>query len=188
MSGEKKFARLRGAFRNSLVWGVVWGTFGTVVATAMRLSDNISFGSAVIDGLGMGIRTGVIGAISGAAFFAYMIVAYRGKLLSEISWRRFGNGGAIVAGVFVPAFLQTMNFLSGTGLVPWHLVSDDLVLAALFGGITAAGTVIIAQRDEAAHPVTVQELLERMDAKRLAPAERMRVERMRARDPQNIGE
>jgi hypothetical protein len=76
-----------------------------------------------------------------------------------------------------------MNLLSGDGLVPWHLVADDLVLSAVFGGITAAGTMILAQRDEAAHPVTVQQLLERMERESLGagePTEYRKAERSRS--------
>jgi hypothetical protein len=171
MSNENRFARLRATFRNSVVWGLAWGTFGTAVASVMRLLDKIPFGSALLDGLGMGIRIGVMGAIAGAAFFAFISVAYRGKRLSEISWLRFGIGASVVAGLFVPAFLQTMNLLTDGGLVPWHLVFDDFVLAAVFGGITAAGTMVLAQRDEAAHPVTVEELLDRMERQGLGPGE-----------------
>ncbi|HEX2602958.1 MAG TPA: hypothetical protein VHL32_12720, partial [Gemmatimonadaceae bacterium] len=50
------------------------------------------------------------------------------------------------------------------------LVTDDMFFSAIFGGITAAGTMILAQRDEAAHPVTVEELLERMERDALAAA------------------
>jgi hypothetical protein len=174
MPGGNTVTRLRATIRNSLVWGVAWGTFGSAVAAVIRMIDKIPFGNALLDGLGMGIRIGVMGAIAGAAFFAYISVAYRGKRLSEISWLRFGLGGAIVAGLFVPAFLQTMNLLSGGGLVPWHLVLDDSVYSALFGGITAAGTMILAQRDEAAHPVTVQELLDRMERESLGAGEAAR--------------
>jgi hypothetical protein len=113
MPDENKFSRLRATFRNSLVWGVAWGTFGSAVATVMRMIDKIPFGNALLDGLGMGIRIGFAGAIAGAAFFAFISVAYRGKRLSEISWLRFGIGGAIVADLFVPSFLQTMSLLSG---------------------------------------------------------------------------
>jgi hypothetical protein len=171
MPNENRFTRLRAGFRNSLVWGVVWGGFGTAVASAMRLIDKIPLGHALLDGLGMGIRIGVMGAIAGAVFFTYIGLAYRGKRLSEISWVRFGIGGAIVAGVFVPAFLQMMNLLSGGALVPWHLVFDDAVYSALFGGITAAGTMLLAQHDEAAHPVTVEQLLERMERESLGAGE-----------------
>lgn len=167
MANENRFTRLRGAIRNSLVWGVAWGAFGTAVASAMRIIDKIPLGHALLDGLGMGIRIGFMGAIAGAAFFAFISLVYRGKRLSEISWLRFGVGASIVTGLFVPSFMQTMNLLTGGGLVPWHLVFDDFVFAALFGGITAAGTMLLAQRHEAAHPVTVQELLERMERESL---------------------
>jgi hypothetical protein len=64
-----------------------------------------------------------------------------------------------------------MNLLTGGSLVPWHLVFDDLVFSAAFGGITAAGTMLLAQRYEAAHPVTVQELLDRMERESLGAGE-----------------
>ena len=163
MPNKTRFPRLRATFRNSLVWGVVWGTLGTAVASVMRLIDGIPLAHALLDGLGMGIRIGVVGAITSAAFFAFISVAYRGKRLSEISWVRFGIGGFIVAGLFVPGALQMMNLLTGGTLVPWNLVLDDFVFSAFFGGITAAGTMILAQRDEAAHPITVEELLHRME-------------------------
>jgi len=171
MSDESRFFRLRAALRNAAVWAVGWGVIGTAVATAMRLVDKIPFGKAVLDGIGMGIRIGFIGAIAGTAFFAFISLAYRGKRLRDISWVRFGVGGAVLAGLFVPAFLQTMNLITGGSMVRWNLVFDDLVFSAAFGGITAAGTMLLAQRYEARHPVTVQELLERMERQTLAAAE-----------------
>jgi hypothetical protein len=171
MSNESRFPRLRAAFRNAVVWGVGWGAFGTVVATAMRLIDKIPLGGAMLDGLGMGIRIGFMGALAGTAFFAYIAAAYRGKRLSEISWVRFGIGGAILCGLFVPGFLQTMNLLTGGHIVPWNLVFDDLIFSAAFGGITAAGTMLLAQRYDAAYPVTVEDLLDRMERQSLGAAE-----------------
>jgi len=183
MASEARFPRLRAALRNAAVWAVGWGGLGTVVASAMRIADKIPLGGALIDGLGMGIRIGVMGAIAGTAFFAYIAAAYRGKRLSDISWIRFGIGGAIVCGLFVPLFLQTMNVLTGGSLVPWNLVWDDSVFSALFGGITAAGTMLLAQRHEAAYPVTVEDLLDRMEQQSLSPGEahlRRRAERSRS--------
>ena len=171
MSDEKGFPRLRAVFRNAAVWGVGWGAIGSALAMTMRFIDNIPFRNAVLDGLGMGIRIAFIGAIAGTAFFAFISLAYRGKKLRDISWVRFGVGGAILAGLFVPSFLQTMNLISGGSLVPWSLVFDDLIFSAAFGGITAAGTMFLAQRYEAAHPVTVQELLDRMERQTLGVGE-----------------
>src|SRR5688572_3339454 len=183
MAEANRFTRLRAAVRNTAVWGVAWGAFGTAVATAMRLIDKIPFGNALLDGLGMGIRIGFAGAVVGAVFFAFIGLAYRGKRLSEISWLRFGLGGAVIAGVFVPSFLQGMNLLTGGPLVSWNLLADDFVMSELVGGITAAGTMIIAQRDEAAHPVTVEQLLDRMERDQIAaggPAGYRKAQRARA--------
>jgi len=163
MPDENKPRRLRAALKNALVWGTAWGALGTAVATVFRLNDNIPLLNAIADGIGMGVRIGVVGAIVGGAFAAFISLRYRGRKLSEISWMRFGAGGLILAGLFVPAYLQTMNVITGGGLVPWHLVFDDFLFSAIFGGITAAGTMKLAQLNEAANPVTVQELLERME-------------------------
>jgi len=92
MSSESRFPRLRAALRNAAVWAVGWGAIGTVVASTMRIIDKIPLGWALVDGLGMGIRIGVMGAIAGTAFFAFIAAAYRGKRLSEISWVLFGIG------------------------------------------------------------------------------------------------
>jgi hypothetical protein len=167
MSDENKPNRLRAIFKNAVVWGVVWGALGSAVATVFRLNDKIPFGNALLDGIGMGIRIGVVGALTGAAFATFMSLAYRGKRLREISALRFGIGGAVLAGVFVPAWMETMSLLTGGGLVPFNLVSGDIVYSALFGGITAAGTILLAQRHEEKNPDTVQDVLERMESQTL---------------------
>lgn len=150
MSDEHGSGRLRAAFRNAAVWGVAWGVLGSVVSTCIRLVDGIPLLNAIGDGIGMGVRIGFAGAVTGAAFSAFVSLAYRGKRLTDISPARFGIGGAILAGLFVPAFLQTMNLLSGDGMIAWSLVTDDILYSALFGGITAAGTMRLAQRNAAA--------------------------------------
>jgi hypothetical protein len=164
MADENKGRRRwRAVFKNAVTWGVTWGALGSAVATVMRLNDKIPFGHAVMDGIGMGVRIGVVGALTGAAFSAFISVAYRGKRLAEISAARFGIGGAILGGLFVPAWIETMSILTGGGIVLLNLITDDFIFSAVFGGITAAGTMILAQRDEAKNPTTVQELLERME-------------------------
>ncbi len=99
---------------------------------------------------------------------------------------RFGIGGAILAGAFVPTWMQTMNFLTGGGMVPWNLVTDDIVFSTLLGGITAAGTLLLAQRDETKNPVTVQQLLSRMERESLSAGDAMRSQTMqRSRSTQH---
>ena len=170
MSDENKPSRLRGIFKNAVVWGAGWGVLGTAVASIIRLTDNLPLWQAILDGIGMGVRIGVVGGITGAAFAAFISAAYRGKRLSEIHWLKFGLGGLILGGLFVPAFLETMSLLSGGGFVPFNLINDDMVMSALFGGITAAGTMLIAQRGEDS-PETTPELLDRMEQPSLGPGE-----------------
>ena len=152
MSDERRFKRLRAVFKNAVVWGVAWGALGSGFAALMRLSDNIPFGFAILDGIGMGIRIGIGGALVGAAFSAFISLAYRGKKLTEISAARFGLGGAIFSGAFIPAWMQTMSLVTGGGLVPFDLINTDIIYSSLFGGITAAGTMLLAQRDAARNP------------------------------------
>lgn len=163
MSDETKPGRLKAIFRNAVAWGAGWTALGTAVATIFRLGDKIPFPLALLDGLGMGVRIGFAGAITGAAFAVFISTVYRGKRLAEISALRFGAGGLVLAGLFVPLFLETMSIITGGGLVPFRLVADDMIYSALFGGITAAGSMKLAQLDESKNPVTFGDILERME-------------------------
>jgi hypothetical protein len=147
-----RLKRLKAVFRNAVVWGVTWGVLGTMWATLMRLSDSIPFGQALVDGIGMGIRIGIGGGLVGAVFAAIISIAYRGKNLAEISPAKFGLGAAIFSGAFVPAVMQATNLLSGSGFVPFDLINTDILYSALFGGITAAGTMALAKRDARRNP------------------------------------
>ena len=159
MSDESKFKRVRAVFKNAVVWGVTWGALGSAFAALMRLGDNIPFGFAILDGIGMGIRIGFGGALAGAAFSAFISLAYRGKKITEISAARFGLGGALFAGAFIPVWMQSMSLLTGGGFVPFNLINTDIIYSSLFGGITAAGTILLAQRDAARNPSIEPDIL-----------------------------
>ena len=64
-----------------------------------------------------------------------------------------------------------MSLLSGGGFVPFNLINDDMVMSALFGGITAAGTMLIAQRGEADNPDAGPDPLDRMEQRSLGAGE-----------------
>ena len=144
MSAGDSFRRLRGALGNALVWGAGWSAAAFAVMVTMRLAGAMSDASW-LQMFALAVKFGVIGTIAGGAFSAVIGLVYRGRRLSEINWIRFALGGAVVTGVFVPLFLQTMNLLSGDGLVPWALVTDDAVLTAVFGGVAAACSLRLAQ-------------------------------------------
>jgi len=176
MPEEGKSRRLSAIFKNAVAWGVTWGALGTVVTAVMRFSHKIPLFNALIDGIGMGVRIGIVGALTGAAFASFISIAYRHKRLSEISTPRFGIGGAILAGLFVPAWMQTMNLLTGGSMVPWNLVTDDIVLSAVFGGITAAGTMFLAKRGAAITPEPSQDILDTAQVQSLGVGEAARYE------------
>lgn len=113
MDIENISRRLRAAWGNALVWGVAWTALGFVTFNVLRVAGFLPQSLHWADGILIGARLGFVGAIAGVAFSSVIGLLYRGKRLSKISWMRFGIGGGLVAGVFVPVFFQTMNLLSG---------------------------------------------------------------------------
>jgi len=144
MSLAGLLSRLRGALGNALVWGAGWFTAAIAVVGTLRIVG-IFPGLRWFDVLGLGIRVGVVGVFAGAAFAGAISVLYRGRRLGELSAVRFGIGGALVSGLFIPPFLQLLNILSGTGPIPWRLLLDDVLLVAVLGAMAAAGSLKLAQ-------------------------------------------
>ena len=155
------FRRLRGALGNALVWGVGWFTAGLVLFATLRLAGIVS--SPWTEVLELAGKAGIIGGIAGGAFSSVIRLLFHGRRLSEISWVRFGIIGGVVTGLFVPLFMQTMNLLSGDGLVPWELVLDDALLTAVFGGAAAGGSLKLAQLGDALLPGRSQDQLDRLE-------------------------
>jgi len=149
------------------VWGVGWVTAGVALLATLRVVGVFSF--SWVELLGFAIRLGIVGAVTGGAFSVVIRLFYHGRRLSDISWVRFGIGGGLVAGLFVPVFLQTMNLLSGDGLVPWELVLDDGLWTAVFGGAVAGGSLKLAQLADTLLPGRSQDQLDpSLGADRLA--------------------
>ena len=159
MSVNMWFRRLRGLVRNALVWGAGWSAFSLAVFATLRLAG-VSHASWT-QGLGLAARFGIVGAVAGGAFSSIIRLVYHGRRLRDINWVRFGIAGAVVTGVFVPLFLQTMNLISGDGLVPWRLVLDDALWTAVLGGVVAGGSLKLAQRADASGAATHQDQLDR---------------------------
>jgi hypothetical protein len=153
---ESFFRRLRGAIGNVFVWGAGWTVLALAVFAVLKVSGFLSPEVIWIDGLGIAARLGVMGGIVGGAFSLAIGTLYRGRRLAEMSALRFGVGGGVMAGLFVPLFLQTMSVLSGGGLMAPGLLLDDAALAALFGAVAAGGSLRLAQRAEHALPSSVE--------------------------------
>lgn len=144
MNGWKR--RLRGAFGNALVWGGGFAAIGATIFTTLQLAGFLYSPTPWRAGLELALKFGLFGAISGGAFAAVIRFAYRGRRLADINWRRFALTAGVATGVFVPLFMQTMNLLSGDGLVPWGDVLDDGALLSVFGAIAAGASMRLAQR------------------------------------------
>ena len=147
---------LRGALGNAVVWGVGWSALAFAVFAVLKVAGFLPAGVIWLDALVIAPKLGMMGGLAGGAFSLAIGGLYRGRRLSDLSALRFGAAGGIMAGVFVPLFLQTMNVLSGGGLVPMGLVLDDALLAALFGAAAAGGSLKLAQRAEPLLPKQVQ--------------------------------
>jgi len=147
MVGDGSLRRLRGIVKNALVWGAGWSGFSLAVFCVLRLAGVTS--ASWMQGVGLAARFAIVGAVAGAAFSTVVRLLYYGCHLRDISSVRFGIGGAVVTGVFVPLFLQAMNLISGDDLVPWRFVLDDAVWTAVLGGIVAGGSMKLAQRPPA---------------------------------------
>ncbi|HEX8693608.1 MAG TPA: hypothetical protein VF746_14390 [Longimicrobium sp.] len=142
--------RLSGAVKNAVVWGVVWFTLAFAIIIGLRtIGVVVPAEIGVLDAIGMAIRVGIVGGVAGGAFAAFISLFYRGRRLSEISWVRFGLGGAIVAELFVLAFFAVGNLASGDGFPALGDILSDLVIAAVFGGIAAGASMWLAQRADA---------------------------------------
>jgi hypothetical protein len=140
--------RLAGAAKNGVVWGGAWFTlaFGTMLGLR-TVGVVVPPEIGVLDIIGMAIRIGIVGGAAGGAFALFVSAFYRGRRLSEISWARFGLGGAAVALLFVLAFFG-IGGLVGGGFPALGDILGDLIMAAGFGGITAGGSMWLAQRAE----------------------------------------
>jgi hypothetical protein len=157
--------------RNALTWGVAWAVAGGAIVTVLSLfypgpgveSLLERLGMAILSGISWGVRFGIAGAVIGTIFSSVIRFAYRGRRLADINPLRFALLGAVVGGVGVPLFLQTMNVLSGDGPVAWGLVVDDAVWASVFGAAAAAGFLLLARRADALTQNPPRDQLEPVD-------------------------
>lgn len=156
-----RWRRLKGALGNAFVFAVGWSVGAFLLWFPLRQAGILPH-IRVIDGIGIAIRFGVVGFITGFVFPTLMRFLYKGHRLQEISWWKFGIAGGIVAGLFVPTWMQTMNILTGGGGVPFALIRMDIVWTALLGAVASAISLRLAQYADKLFPATVHEQFERI--------------------------
>jgi hypothetical protein len=133
---------------NAFFWGAGFTATAFVTLVILRLVGALA-PMTMLDDIGMSIRIGMMGAIASVAFSGAIRLIYRGKRLRDINWKRFALAGAVVTGVFVPLFMQTMSVITGGGLVPLKYIIGDMTFAPIFGGLVAAASIRLAQRASA---------------------------------------
>ncbi len=160
--------RLRGAIGNALVWGGSFAAIGATVFTALRLAGFVYSPTPWLTGLEITLKLGLFGAISGGAFAAVIRFAYHGRRLRDIRPGRFALTAGVATGVFVPLSMQTMNILSGDGMVAWGDVLDDGALLSVFAAIAAGASLKLAQRVQGQGDASLADLAESDDVAALA--------------------
>ena len=145
---------LRAILRTALLWSAAWALAGGAIMATLALFDPNPgieslperLGMTIFAGVAWGVRFGLAGAVIGAVFSAMIRLGYRGRRLADINPVRFALLGAVVGGVGVPLYLQTMNLLTDGRPIAWSLVTDDGVWASVFGAVVAAGSIMLARR------------------------------------------
>jgi hypothetical protein len=160
MAGDR-WRRLKGAFGNAFVFAFGW-TIGAFIIWLVLRSAGVVPPLDVLSGIGMSIRFGFVGFLTGFCFPTFMRLIYRGHRLQEISWWKFGLAGGLIAGIFVPTWMQTMNILTGGGGVPFALIRMDIVATAFLGAVASAISIKLAQYADKIFPDTVHEQFERI--------------------------
>lgn len=162
---------LRAVLRTAMLWSAAWALAGGAIMATLALFDPDPGIESLPERLGMtifaaiawGVRFGLAGAVIGAVFSAVIRLGYRGRRLADINPVRFAMLGAVVGGVGVPLYLQTMNVLTDGRPIAWSLVTDDAVWATVFGAVVAAGSIMLARRADRLRAEAHHEQFERGD-------------------------
>ena len=138
------FRKIRGAIGNAVTWAVAWFAGSFVAFGALGL-----LGVVPPIGLGVLVRlavsVGLTGFLAGAGFSLLLGTTYRNHRLDDLRAGSIALRGAAVAGLLAPALGTVAVGLGASGLGIGFLVANALG-AALFGGLSAGGTVVLAQR------------------------------------------
>jgi len=136
--------RLRGAIGNALVWAVAWA--GGVAAFLLVYSLFLDLTPGAHPWRGIDKIAGLFGGMGflcGGAFSLYLGVIGRNKRLDELGAIRYGLRGAIAAGLILPIFAFVVHGPGGFEF--WLVTFLESAIAIVLGGISAFGTVKLAQ-------------------------------------------
>lgn len=146
--------RLKGAAVNALVWGFAWFWLGVGISLMLQLAGGPTQGavSLLFQTLMAGGFSGIFGALIGGGFSLFIAANFRHQRIESVSPGRFALGGGLVTAA---AVLLTRYASGPNGLIDQALANPamfygslamQMVVAGAVGGLTAFGTIKLAQR------------------------------------------
>lgn len=138
--------RLRGALGNALVWGTGWFVAAYGLFTGYAILSSLTplswvFSAGALLGA---VRIGVVGALTGALFSAYIAANFRHQKLQDISASRFALGAGLVTALPILLISLWGNLTTG-----WPFFLRDVLEPLLYYGpigiITGYGSIRLAK-------------------------------------------
>lgn len=128
------------------MWGAAWFGGTLVALSAAQFLGVLPPAYSWNPILEVATNLGIFGSVAGGAFSGFIRWRYRGRSILEISSARFGVGGAAVAGSFIPLFITVGRLATGAPWLGVEALAVSGLLAAVLGGLTAGGSLVLAQR------------------------------------------
>ncbi len=137
--------RLRGAVGNAVVWSVGWLLAGVAIISVVY-ALGLAGGRTFLESAGSAASSfAVLGFLAGGAFSIYLGSVGRRKQLHELRAGRTAVVAGLLTAVSVPLFRIGLEALGLSFIVPIEVVLLTSVLPGVLGGLTAFGTIRVAQ-------------------------------------------
>lgn len=146
------FKRLRGAVGSALVWGATWFTTAGALFSTLHLTVGLPMEGPWRFILFVASSIAATGFLTGGAFSIFLRFGRLERPLLEVKVGKVALAGAIVSALVFPAVSWITQLLVGGGLVLTDVIAGAS-WAAVFGTVTAAFTLKLAQQASLAVPV-----------------------------------
>ena len=143
---SKLWQRVRGAIGNALVWSAGWLLAGVAIISVLY-PLGFTAGRTFLEAVGAAASSSaVLGFLAGGAFSIYLGSIGRRRRLHELRAGPTAVVAGLLAAVSVPLFRLGLQALFGLSfIVPIEALLITSVLTGVLGGVTAFGTIKVAQ-------------------------------------------
>ena len=137
--------RLRGAVGNALVWSVGWALAGVAIISAIY-ALGFTGGRPFLEAVAAAASSSaVLGFLAGGIFSIYLGAVGRRQQLHELRAGRTAVAAGLLTAVSVPLFRLGLQALGLSFIVPIEVLVITSALPRVLGGLTAFGTIKVAQ-------------------------------------------